>query len=322
MRPKPAVFMLSLALLAAQPAQARELRSSDAFNGAYPTIDAIGYMADVLKEKTGGNLTISVGEGDSETELFNIGQVRQGTQDMARINVSVLNGLAPSTKVLSLPFLFRSDDHLRRVLDGPVGAGILRNLEAHGLIGLCFLEVGSRSVISDSKPIRIPGDLKGMRVVIQDASVFAPTMWRLGAVPVGLPPNRVAVSMEKKIVDAVTGNWLTLVSTPGLLKAKYMNLTEHTRPPGVVVFSMRTWDTLNTGERESLRGACRAAQLRLRQEWNAKEAAARKSALENGVVEVGDVDRRAFETLLAPRYQELLGDPLLMESVRRVQETE
>ena len=258
MRPKPAVFVLSLALLAAPPLQGRELRSSDAFNGAYPTIDAIGYMADVLKERTGGNLTISVGEGDSETELFNIGQVRQGTQDMARINVSALNGLAPSTKVLSLPFLFRSDDHLRRVLDGPVGGGILRNLEAHGLIGLCFLEVGSRSVISDSKPIRMPADLKGMRVVIQDASVFAPTMWRLGAVPVGLPPNRVAVSMEKKIVDAVTGNWLTLVSTPGLLKAKYMNLTEHTRPPGVVVFSMRTRESGKvSGERvERLNCAC------------------------------------------------------------------
>ncbi len=279
-------------------------------------------MADIVKERTGGNLTISIGEGDSETEVYNIGQVRQGTQDMARINVSALNGLAPSTKVLSLPFLFRSDEHLRRVLDGPVGAGILRSLEEHGLIGLCFLEVGARSIVSNSKPIRTPADLKGMRIIIQDGSTFASAMRKVGAVPVGVPTARVAANMEKKVVDAVTGNWLTLLSTPGLLRAKYMNLTEHTRPPGVVIFSMRTWDTLNTDERESLRAACRAAQLRLRQEWNTKEAAARKSVLENGIVEISDVDRHAFEKILAPLYPELLGDPLLMESVRRVQDTE
>lgn len=44
----------------------------------------------------------------------------------------------PSTRILSLPYVFDSTDHRRRVLDGDVGRQILGHFESRGLVGLAL----------------------------------------------------------------------------------------------------------------------------------------------------------------------------------------
>ena len=84
-----------------------------------------------MRERSGGKLGITVlGYDDRDSENYTAAQVRNGQLDMARVNLAVLNNLVPSTAVLALPYLFKSKEHARRILDGPIGEEILAGLEA------------------------------------------------------------------------------------------------------------------------------------------------------------------------------------------------
>ena len=65
---------------------------------------------------------------------------------MVRVNVAPMNNICPETIVPTMPFLFRSKEHMRKVLDGPIGDEILAAMEAQGFIGLAFYDSGSRSI--------------------------------------------------------------------------------------------------------------------------------------------------------------------------------
>ena len=314
------VVLAALGMLGISSLQARELQSSDIFPAEHPTAEAVAYMSRVLNQMTAGRLSIAVGPGDLDSELYSVSQLRIGVQDMARVNVSTLNGLVPATRVLSLPFLFRSQDHLRRTVDGPIGAEVLASLEPFGLVGLCFLDVGPRSLFSVGKPIRKPADLRGVRMSVQLASVASPAFRALGASPVAMPLASVAPSLEAGIIDASTGDWLSPVSTSISGRAIFMNLTEHSRPPGIVIVSRKTWDQLDAAGQESLRKACISARKELRSGLDERLQETRKIAEEGGITVIDDVDKAAFEALLTPLYGRLLGSASLLKLARRIQD--
>src|SRR6476659_490173 len=120
------VLGVLLALCAGLPANAREFRSSDTYPFDYPTVQAVVQVDKLMRARSGGKLGITVlGYDDRDSENYTADQVRNRQLDMARINLAVLNGLAPSTAIFSLPYRFHSTEHTRRILDGPIGEEIL-----------------------------------------------------------------------------------------------------------------------------------------------------------------------------------------------------
>ena len=89
--------------------------------------------------------------------------------------------------LFGLPFLFRSADHLHRILDGAIGDDILQSLEPHGFVGLAFFEAGARSVYTVRRPVRSIDDIKGLRIRLQQSDLMIETFAALGAEPVVLP---------------------------------------------------------------------------------------------------------------------------------------
>ena len=103
---------------------AREFRAADIQEESYPTVQALLYMDQLVAERTGGRHRIRVFHSRQlGEEKETIDQTRAGAIDLNRTNVGPLASLAPTAGVLALPFLFRSIDHLHKVLDGPIGKG-------------------------------------------------------------------------------------------------------------------------------------------------------------------------------------------------------
>ena len=153
------VIFRSMALCAcamlALPAAAREFRSADIHPTDYPTVEAVRYMGKQLSEQTGGEIGVKVyPNGALGTEKDTIEQLKIGGLDMMRINVAPLNNVVPETIVPALPFLFRSEEHMHAVLDGPIGDEILAAMEDQGMIGLAFYDSGARSMYTATKPIK------------------------------------------------------------------------------------------------------------------------------------------------------------------------
>ena len=119
---------------------------ADAHPADYPTVRAVEFMGQYLAEKTGGRLGIKVfagGQLGNETDTLEITSF--GGIDFNRVNFAPLNSIEPMTLPFSLPFVFDSVDHMRRVVDSEVGDEVMASLDPHGLIGLAIYDSGARS---------------------------------------------------------------------------------------------------------------------------------------------------------------------------------
>lgn len=316
------VVVLAIRILCGT-AQARQFQSSDVESFEHPSVQAVAYMNELLRQRSGGRLGIGdlgASDPDSDSEIFTVAQLRTGTLDMARINVSALHAAAPAMVVPSLPFLFTSTEHRRRILDGPIGEELLTSLTPQGLVGLCFYDAGPRSIYTVSKPIRTAADMKGLRIRVQPSGAIVQMMQALGARPMPLPYGQVKSQLAAGMIDAAENNLTSYAASRHHETARTYSLTEHTAPPGIVVLSKRTWDQLPPNDQKIVRQAARDSASHFRKLLHDRETAARAMLDANSVRLVADVDKTSFIEILAPLYPKLVPDTRHRMLLERVQE--
>jgi tripartite ATP-independent transporter DctP family solute receptor len=313
-------ILLSLvAALSATAAQSRDFSSADVHPLDYPTAQAVTYMGKRISERTGGRYSIRVLAQGQGSENYSIQQVRNGMLDMTRVNVATLTSIVPATIVPSLPFLFKSTAHMRRVLDGPIGNEILAGMEQSGFIGLCFYDAGSRSFYSSGKPIRTVADMKGMKVRVPQSGILAAVVQAMGAEAMPMPYDRVYAALKAGVVDAAENNWPSYLSARHYETAKIYSLTEHSMLPSVLVFSKKVWDGLSEEDQVIIRAVAKESMPYMRELWDEREAWARKTVEAAGTQIVSDVDKKSFIDAVAPVYMKFTADPKLQNLVKRIQ---
>jgi tripartite ATP-independent transporter DctP family solute receptor len=214
---------------------ARDFRSSDVHPADYPTVVAVKQMGSQLSEQTKGRLGVRVyPSGSLGTEKDNIEQLKIGGLDMMRIHISTLNSVVPETMATVLPFVFRSTDHMRKALDGPIGDEILAAMETQGLVGLAFYDSGARSIYTAKKPIKNLADMKGLKLRVPQSDLFVAMIEAANANPTPMPYGEVYTALKTGIVDGAENNWPSFESSRHFEAAKYYNLSEHSLAPAVL----------------------------------------------------------------------------------------
>ena len=218
-----------VAVLAGLPlADAREFRVADTQSEDYPTVQALMFMARVVEERTGGRHHIRVFHSRQlGEEKDTIEQTRVGAIDLNRTNVAPIGSLIPAANVLALPFLFRSFDHLHKVLDHEIGEEILTSSQRHGFVGLTFYDSGSRSIYNSVRPVRTLADMKGLRIRVQQSDLMVDMIKALGAEPIELPYGQVSTGLSTKLIDGAENNWPSYVTTGHYKLAPYSRATCH-----------------------------------------------------------------------------------------------
>ena len=313
---------LAAILAAATYAQGREFRSAEVHPPDYPTTQAVAYMGKLLGERTGGRLGVKVyPNGALGTEKDNIEQLRLGALDMMRINVAPLNSVVPETIVTGLPFVFRSTEHMRKVLDGPVGDDILKSMESQGLVGLAFYDSGARSFYS-KKPIRSVADLKGMKIRVIQSDLFVAMVEALGANPTPMPYGEVYTALKTGIVDAAENNWPSYESSRHFEAAKFYTLDEHSLAPEVLVFSKVVWDKLSPQDQAEIRKAAKDSVPYMRKLWDEREVKSRKAVEGAGSTVITLANKQEFVDAMKPVYAKFANTPRLADLVKRIQATQ
>ena len=257
----------SIACLLALPiaAGAREFRAADTQADDYPTVQALRFMARQIEEKTGGRHSIRVFHSRQlGEEKETIEQTRVGAIDLNRTNVAPIGSLIPAANVLSLPFLFRSFDHLHKVLDQSIGEEILAGFQRHGFVGLTFYDSGARSIYNSVRPVRTLADMKGLRIRVQQSELMLSMIKALGAEPIELPYGQVLTGLQARLIDGAENNWPSYVTTDHYKLARYYTLTEHTMAPEVLVMSLRAWESLSADDQIIFRDAARKSNTFMR----------------------------------------------------------
>jgi tripartite ATP-independent transporter DctP family solute receptor len=304
-------------------ASARDFRVADTQPQDYPTVEALLLMDQLVQEKTGGRHAIRVFHSRQlGEEKETIEQTRVGAIDLNRTNVAPLGSFVPEANVLALPFLFRSMDHLYKVLDGPIGADVLASFEPYGFIGLTFYDSGARSIYNSVRAVRSLQDLKGMRLRVQQSALMIDMVKALGAEPVAMPYGQVLTGLTTRLIDGAENNWPSYVTTNHFTAARYYTVTEHSMSPEVLLMSRKAWDSLSAEDQKLFRQAAQESGRFMRQQWKGWEERARDQAQKAGSVVVTDFDRKPFMDAMANVYDKALSDPKLSDLVGRIRQVE
>jgi len=317
-----AAAALGMLGLSAAPAAAQEWRGWNIHAADYPNGLGMDAFTRLVAERTNNRIRMrtfhsaQLGQQDEAIQ-----QMRLGTIDFANFNLSPLNNLAPSTGVLTLPFIFRDVAHSHRVVDGPVGEEIARDLERIGLVTLAWYDAGARSLYT-VRPVRTPADLRGMKIRVQTSDLWIDLMRAMGANPTPLPFGEVFTSLQSGVIDGAENNWPSYESTRHFEVARFYTTTEHSNVPEVLVVGQHRWRRLSEADRAILRDAARESSRIQRAAWAERERVSRERVVAAGVTVIEVTDRAPWQALMAPVYAKYAGSGQMAELLRRIRETQ
>jgi tripartite ATP-independent transporter DctP family solute receptor len=277
-------------------------KASDVHPLGYPTVEAIQRMGKKLEAATNGRISIQMYPSmqlGGEKEMIEQAQV--GALQIARISVGAMGPVVDELNVFNLPFIFRDEAHMRKVIDGPIGQELLDKITANPntrLVALGWMDAGTRNVYSN-KPVTKPADLKGMKVRMMGNPIFVETMNAMGGNGVAMGFNELYSAMQTGVVDGAENNEPTVLAQNHYQVAKVYSLTGHLIIPEIFVFSKRTWDTLTPEDQALLRKFSREAQIEQRQLWDDKTSKATDELKAKGLQFVA-ADKPAFYKATQP----------------------
>ncbi len=296
------------------------LRSADTHADGYPTVEAVEYMGELLDGWTNGRITVEVFPGRQlGEERDTIEQTMIGALDMNRVNLAPLNNIVPETAIPSLPYIFRSIDHMHRAMDGEIGQQIFAAMEEQGLVGLAYYDSGARSFYNTVRPITSPADMEGLRIRVQNSDLFVSMVEALGANATPMEFGQVYDALRTGVIDGAENNWPSYESTRHFEVANYYTLDQHSLSPEVLVMSKVTWDALSAADQELIRKAAALSVPYMRELWNERVEASRAAVAANGNEVISEVDKQPFIDAMGPVYEQFVTTPELQDLVDRIQ---
>ena len=289
------------------------LKATDVHPLGYPTVEAVVQMGKKLEAATSGRLSIQMFPAmqlGGEKEM--IEQAQLGAVQIARISVGPMGPLVPDFNVFNLPFVFRDNAHMEKVIDGPIGQEILEKLTNHptaGLVGLAYMNAGTRNVYNSKKPITKVEDLKGLKIRMMGNPLFVDTMNALGGNGVAMGFDQLINGMQTGVVDGAENNEPTYESGQHYRYAKYYSRTGHLMIPEILVFSKKSFESLSKEDQALILKLGKESQAEQRKLWYEKEKESIEKMKAAGV-EINDIaDKAAFQAAVKPVWEKY-GGPL------------
>jgi tripartite ATP-independent transporter DctP family solute receptor len=315
---------LTMGLPALTPARAQAkavFKASDVQPPGYPTVAATENLGKKLEAATNGRLSVQMFPsmqlgGEKET----IEQTQIGAIQMLRVSAGSMGPIVDDINVVNMPFLFKNTAHAQRMMDGPIGQELLDKITASpnaGLVALCWMDSGARSLYNTKRPIKTIEDLKGLKFRVIGNPIFVDMMNALGGNGVAMGYDQVFSALQTGVIDGAENNPPSYVFSNHYTAAKYYSLTEHLIIPEVLVFSKRAWTSLSNDDQALIKKFAREAQLEERELWKKYETQAMEKAKGAGCEIVEIADKVPFQNAVKPVWDKY--GPKYQDTIKRIQ---
>lgn len=260
---------------------------------------AVTKFAEDVNKKSNGRIEVKVYPNESlGKEMDLIQGIQSGTVDMTITGESLQNW-APKAALLAAPYAIRDSEHLKKVVEGPIGEEIKKEIiEKTGLLPIAYFERGPRN-LSSNRPIKTPDDLKGLLMRVPNVPLFVDTWKALGAKPTPMAFGEVFTGLQQHTIEAQE-NPLALVNSGGFYEVqKYINKTEHVRSWIYVVIGKKQFESMPE-DLQKIFLECAADMQTYEHELFVKDEAKVEQVLKDKGMQFVDVDKAAFEAKAKP----------------------
>jgi len=283
---------------------------------APPESSAVAFveMAEAVNKRANGEIEIEFHAGTlltKEIEVINAikaGNIAIGDPGGAAATVF------PEMGVFLVPYLVKSYEQAYKMFNGAIGDRLDRQFqEKYKLKVLCFYDYGFRHFWNNRRPIGTPKDLRGLKLRVQPAKVFADTINGLGGVAVPMAWGEVIPAAQQGVIDGADLPIVNILALKAYEVSKYCSMTYHNYGPTALVMNLDMFNGLTAAQQKLLLVASRAAQERIRgltESVDTPEKA--KELLEPKGMTVNTADVEAFRKLAQekvwPVYQREYSD--------------
>lgn len=307
-------FGLLLAAVGQTPARAGEkttIKIAHVSQEGVPVDRWARHFGEVLAKKSGGALEVEVYPSSAlgnNRELLE--QLQLGALEGVISSVAFLGGFTNSTKLLDLPYLFKSNAEAEAVLDGEVGQEIFKNLEKSGFVGLGWLSTGWRHLTAN-KEIRSPADMKGLKIRVMDNPLHIAHFNALGASAIPMAFSEVFTALQQGTIDCQENPYANIQGNRLNEVQKYIIKTGHIYDTSPFLYSQALWNQLTPQQQQWIRETMAETLA-----WERKVSAEDELVVENAfkangknvVVELTPEERAKFRQAAQAVYEKFQGD--------------
>ena len=296
------------------------LVSSDQQNANHPVVRAVDYFGKLVNQRTKGDLSVVIKpDGQLGGELDVLHNVQEGNQAMARVGLGSLSDQVPAAELASLPYLFRSSDHMWKILKGPFGQRLDEEMLKAGYVRIMFLDSGARNFYC-IKPLRSQDDFKNLRIRALQSKVFVSLTENLGAKSIPTPFNKVNEAFRNNQIDCAEGGVVAYMGMEIYKLAPYLVQDEHMLLPEVLVMSKKVWDKLPAAEQEIIGQAATESTEYMGKIWRDQEAASYAAAKKAGVniIPKSQISMTGIEAQAIRTYNTFVKNQSDLETVMKI----
>lgn len=266
---------------------------------------AVDTFAAEVEKRTGGRYKVqnfyssALGNEREATEA-----VQLGTLDLVMTSTGPIPNFVPEVSVLDIPFLFRSYEHARAVLDGPIGQEMLTKFDSKGFKALAWGENGFRHMTNNKVPVKSPADLRGLKLRTMENPIHIQAYKGFGIIPTPMGISEVFTGLQQGTVDGQE-NPLTVIQAWKFDQVqKHLTLTGHVYSPAVILMNKGLWDKLPAADKDAFLAAAKEAVKANRARIDSDEQTVVSYLRSKGMQVIEDVDRSQFQAALAPVFAE------------------
>lgn len=259
------------------------------------------FFKEQVEARTNGSITVTIfPQGQLGNDAAMIDGARSGIIDIAMSGLNNFTGLVPTAGAFELPFMFPNRETAYKVLDGEIGQGIAGQFTQHGLRVLGFPENGYRNMSNNRGPIRVPGDLAGLNMRVNNSKALNDMFALLGANPQQLPVAELYTALETGVVDAQDHPIGIVLSFKFNEVQEYLSLTQHAYSSLALVMNDAKFNGLTADEQKVILEVAAEATAMQRKLAQEKEAGMIADLQAAGMEVNNDVDAAAFQAVVKP----------------------
>lgn len=320
------LILLGLVLLFSTckgPGGVRVIKLGHGLGVTHPVHEAMEFMAQLVEQKSQGKMEVRIYPNQqlgTERELVELLQI--GSLGMTKVSSATLESFAPKIQVLSMPYLFRDDEHRDKVLKGEIGKQLLLEGEKYWLRGLCYYDAGKRSFYTKTKPVESPDDLKGLKIRTLESNMAINMIKSFGSSPTPVSYGELYTALQQGIVDGAENNPPSLYTSRHYEVCKFYSVNEHTAVPDVVIISTKVWNLLNEQEKQWIQEAAdESAEFQYKLWAESVEESYRE--LKKAGVTITYPDQSGFRDAVEGLYENFrTSQPELFEMVEKIRKVE
>jgi tripartite ATP-independent transporter DctP family solute receptor len=261
-----------------------------------------------LKELSKGTMLVDQYPGaqlGQESQILQL--VRSGDIDFAIVSSANTSTISPQAGVMSLHFLFRSDQHNIKALGDQKVFEAIRDMIDDTVQGIHAIGLGTQGFrhIYGRKEVHKVDDLKGYKVRVQATATEDTMFAAYGAQTVHMPFGSVYTSLQTGVMDFGENAVNVYLINKHYEVAPVLSMTEHEANNAILWISDKLWQSLGADQKQWVQAAARDVSLQEPKRAFDLERAAAAKLEKMGVKIVADVDKTGFQKVADPYLDKL-----------------